>query len=211
MKSLVKKDIEKNSLILILGISVLGLYLVYASAGFYFSKVVFYGRLIHQYLPFLCIFMAYSLNKTFINSKIKCGILLMISIVGVYNFIVAIENYKSYSYPRDVAWNLIKEYPKEAIHNICEYENSWSVTPEPINYKSIQNQQSNKIHLVNCCMFYPVDNLIKYHEFEPSSNLKLDKSYEHILNFKAYQYEGYGIQEREFLDRLSLKIKVFHE
>lgn len=211
IKYFVMKDIENNSLILVLGTSILGLYLLYASTGYYLSKVVFYGRLIHQYLPFLCIFMAVSLNNTFNNSRIKYGFLLIISIVGIYNFIISIEYYKSYSYPRDVSWNLIKEYPNAKINTIFEYENSWSVMPKPTNFKPIQNEESNQIYLINCCYFYPINNLEKYHEFKPNSNLKYYKSYNHFLNFKAYQYEGYSIQEREYLDRLSFKIKVFYE
>jgi hypothetical protein len=47
--------------------------------------------------------------------------------------------------------------------------------------------------------------------FHPELKLSLLESGNHFLNFKAYQYEGYDIQERKNLDKLSLKINVYYE
>src|SRR5690606_3131693 len=48
--------------ILLLGITLISVYLAYAAAGFFFNTMVTYGRLLHQYFPFICILSIFSFN-----------------------------------------------------------------------------------------------------------------------------------------------------
>lgn len=216
IKIVINKEYSNNSIILLLFLSLTTLYVIYAGAGYFFNKVVLYGRLIHQFFPFLCIFLAFTVSRIFNSYILKKSLVLAISVLGAYNFFIAFDNYLSHSYPRDIAWQYLNAAPSAEIISYCEYENSWSALPKKINkdlYKfeniSTSNSKSDKIYIINCCYVYSVNDLSKYNAFNPTSELKLIDSKKHFLNFKAYQYEGYGADERKLLDKLSLNIKVF--
>lgn len=207
---------SKNSIIILLFFSLTFLYVVYAGYGYYFNKVVLYGRLLHQFFPFLCIFLAFSISSILSNYMMKKSIALILSLVCIYNFFIAFENYLSYSYPRDTTWHFINNYPYTEVTSYCEYENSWSVIPQrtiisknKLETPSNNNSNFDTLLIVNSCIFYPVNDLSKFKIFNPTPEQNLILSKKHFLNFKAYQYEGYGTNEREMLDKLSMKIKVF--
>ena len=81
------KRFKQYSLISLLGIALLGMYLAYAFAGYFLHKVVFYGRLLHQYLPFICIFSIYAINELLIRITRKNQLILcVISIIFIVNF-----------------------------------------------------------------------------------------------------------------------------
>lgn len=211
VRLLIRNQFKNYSLILLLGISISTLYLFYAGAGYFLNKVVLYGRLIHQYLPFLCIFLAFTIQQLTKSVRIKNIIVLSVSLTCSCNFLIAFKNYSSYSYPRDIAWSLINKYPSARINSICEYENSLSVFPKHTSSNSQITKYSMKLQLINCCFFYPVDDKSKFQEFRPKYTMELLEHKIHFINFKGYQYEGYGKDERELIDKLRFEIKVFYD
>ena len=72
------KPVKEYSPIMLLGIAIIGNYLAYASVGYFLHKVVFYGRLLHQYVPFICIFSVYIINKLLIKITIKNKLILVL-------------------------------------------------------------------------------------------------------------------------------------
>jgi hypothetical protein len=121
---------------------------------------------------------------------------------------------KSFAYPRDIAWTLSRTHQLKNIENACEYADSWSVIPveeEHILRGSPKSPTDTlaDIILVNACYFYPVDDKAKFQTYMPKSNERLIDSKPHFMNFKAYQYEGYGIAERQNMDAFKFEIKTF--
>jgi len=209
---LYRKQLNPDDSIVLLAFAATGLYLAYASAGYFLNKMVFYGRLIHQYLPLMCIFAAYALNelvKGWDKKQLSFGV---ISTIAVINFGIGFSAFASLVYPRDIGWQLINEYSEVEISSVCEYEYSYSAIPssEKIETDSLSNSNDlGELLVVNGCYFYPVDDLLKYQPFEPSRAYTLKESYPHFLNFKGYQYEGFTIEERINLDRLNLQVKIY--
>ncbi len=210
------KDYSNNSIIIILFTSLTALYCLYAGIGYYFHKVVFYGRLLHQFIPFICIFFAFLIYKVTIENKFKVQLIFTLSLICIYSFFIQFRNYLSFSYPKDIAWKYINSMPNAEFITFNEYKNSWLHFPHKINKLSTFSQnnlnaklQNNKVHVVNCCYFYPVNDASEYIVFKPTAQLKLIEIKNHFLNFKGYQYEGFGEKERSILDSLKFQIKVF--
>ncbi|MBD0297901.1 MAG: hypothetical protein ICV51_04450 [Flavisolibacter sp.] len=200
---IINKTFKQHVLVLLLGLLVIGSFLAYACAGYFFHKMVFYGRLLHQYFPFISIFSLFTLRHL-IQKEASIQLLLsLLSLVFTINFMYKFNYYKTFSYPRDIAWELIKSYDIRELEEICEHSNSWSVFPKQ------KGKLRSNIILVNCCYFYPVTNINNYKLFTPKYNYKLIVSKRHFNNFKAYQYEGYNIIERKNLDKMNLKIKAY--
>lgn len=209
-------DLKSNNLVFIIGNTLLILFLAYASLGFFFHKNVFYGRLLHQYMPFLCILCLIPIMEIFYNLKFKTltqfGLLLCLTGNYVVNFI----GYNAISYPRELAWKYRNEYGESAINYVCDYENVWSkvilekqINKPGYNVGGKKNNPGKKILIVNACFFYPFDDLSKYKPFISKNGFRLVESGLHFINFKAYQFEGYNKDERSNIDDLRLHIKVY--
>jgi len=208
-----KRSFKQHSIIILCGFSITILFLSYAGAGYFLHKVVFYGRLLHQYFPFVCIFSIFTINELFKNNQYNKIFLFSISILFIVNFCFQFNQYISFSYPRDIGWELNKTNNLNDIEYTCEYEDSWSVIPINDDEKNIKlkndTYSSPKVILINGCYIYPANNISKYHPFIPKPNEVLMKSKPHFMNFKAYQYEGYGDNERSIMDKMQIQIKIF--
>jgi hypothetical protein len=120
---IVKGKIEQDSLIQLTAILVTALFLAYASAGYFLHKWVLYGRLLHRYLPFICIFSVFAIYKLLSKASDKYEFVIAALALGfVFNFAVNLMHYKSFFYPRDVVWKLSKTNEFEDIENACEYQ-----------------------------------------------------------------------------------------
>ncbi len=212
---LMTRRFARNQFMLLIGISVTVLFLMYACVGYFLHKMVFYGRLLHQYLPFICIFSVYALNEILQKVKLNQILLFIVTIFFIINFAIKFKDYNSYSYPRDISWKLSKTVNMRDIEIECEYEDGYPITPimeAKVNQLPLNNSPGiPEVILVNSCLMFPVTDISKFHKFNPEENYTLAEFSPHFLNFKAYQYEGYSIEERSIMDQLNLQIKVFRK
>lgn len=202
--------IRSHSTIVLLGAGVFGLYLFYGSMGFFFHRMTYYGRLIHQYIPFLCILTVFTLDavtKRFGNRQRYFWFSL--SFLFVLNYSINFYEYKAIAYPKDVMWSVYNENTGKSIVNVCEYENVWYDGISAIANLLPSEQSKDYLVVVNACFYYPVSNYSLYRSFDRRDRLNLLKKQSHFINHKAYQYEGYDIKERRNLQKMKLKIKVF--
>jgi hypothetical protein len=213
------KPFKQYSLINLLAIALLGNYLAYASAGYFFHKVVFYGRLLHQYLPFICIFSIYSINElvSILTRKSKL-ILSLISIIFIVNFGFNFINYKSYSYPRDILWQLIGTNNLIKVENVFDYDDRWPVMPKQseITYTNKHGKAINSYYNIILIggsfgsTIYLVNHLNKHHIFNPNDDYHLLESKSSFMNFKAYKFDsGANMSERNYQDKIPIKINIF--
>jgi hypothetical protein len=208
--------IPAHSTLSVLSIILLTVFLAYASVGYFFHKAVLYGRLLHQYFPFICLFSVYAINELLIKLTDKHKeILALLSFIFIINFGFNFLKYtRTFAYPRDIVWAMNKTYQLKDIENRCEYADSWSIIPvedEHILRGGTKSQTDTlaDTFLVNACYFYPLDDRAKYQAYTPQNNERLIDSKPHFMNFKAYQYEGYGIVERQNADVMKFEIKTF--
>ncbi len=203
-----------NNYPVLVGLISIALYLFYASAGFFMHKFVFYGRLLHQFFPFLCIFSLSFICK--MQTITKNTLIVLLSVISTQSFSANFLDILEIEYPRDVVWRLINKYGTDSINNICEHTDSWSIIPSKKELEKTgifareRKHISNKdIILVNGCFFYPFSDISKYNSVKLPTGFKLRELNSYFLNFKAYQFEGYSITERENIDFLNLNIKTF--
>lgn len=208
--------LKKYSLLILIVVPTVSMFLIYASAGYFFDKVVLYGRLLHQYFPFICILTLFTINLLLKKIKSRNLVLTTLSVVFIINYIFNFIQYHSFSYPKDIAWELIKTHKIEQIKEVNEYPPYMSMMPSEKYFKDFNVQknritQSENLVVANLSFFYPIEDLSKYQVFHPKENYSLLYSKRHFMNFKAYQYEGCKIIERQNLDKMDLHIKVFSE
>ena len=183
--------------------------LLFAGAGFYFQKVVLSGRVIHQFFPLICTSSAYCLSILFANKRKYKIVILPLSILIIFNFLVQFVEYKNYSYPKDISWHFFKKYYPREFTDVCEMGNSWSIMPiTNSELEKFSNQLTDcKLEIVNSCTTYPFD--LKTH----TKHIKNEDetvlfSGMHYLNYKGYQFETYKIEERREIDSVKLYIEV---
>lgn len=200
------KELFQNPLALLFLGSVT-LLLVYATAGYFFEKVTFYGRLIHQMMPLFCLFLVAVLYKMLPKEQLKVSIA-VIAIISCLMYGLHLTDYLKYDYPLDVAWDFKAEHPDAVYEEHCELTNSWSMIT---NYKQQQEAPENpeNFQLVNACYFYPVPEVETWEAYEPSQASVLLYEGFHFKKFVAYQFEGIAPEERETFRTLDLKIKIY--
>ncbi|AXG74941.1 hypothetical protein DVK85_12165 [Flavobacterium arcticum] len=184
------------------------LFLLYASAGYFFHKMIWYGRLLHQFIFILTLITAYSFGYLSQNIKYKNLVISCISCIAMMTFTLNIIEYKSYAYPKDIVWKIENTTSYNDLIEVCEHDDSWSIMAY-INSKHKPVVTADNIVLINGCYFYPLEHIESYNPFIANDNEKLILVKPHFINYKAYQYEGYNIIERQNIDSLKLKIKVY--
>jgi len=213
---LVKKKFQENQLLVLLGLGVIFLFLGYASVGYFFDNFYLMGRSLHDFYPFICIFSIFSIDilVSLLTQK-KELILLCISFIFTINFGTKLVNYLSISYPRDTYWKLGETTNLAEVQTVCEYGNGWSVNPGEKEYFQYLYKHpstiisTESIIVANGCFYYPVNDMSAYHEFLPDNTYTLIDKRPHYLNFKAYQFEGPNIAERQNIDQLNFQVKIF--
>lgn len=212
------KNRQENILILLLGIAVAGLFIAYASIGYFFDNFYLMGRSLHDFYPFICIFSVFSIQQLILLfTKKQKFVLIMISLVFVLSFVTKFVDYLSISYPRDVYWRLGQTVNLNTVATVCEYANGWSVNPgEKEYYEYLSKHPQNKgsannpgLVVVNGCFYYPVNDMTVYHAYAPEKGYTLMETTPHYLNFKAYQFEGPTIAERKNIDQINFQIKIY--
>lgn len=213
------KTFKQFSIISLLGIALLWMYLAYAFAGYFLHKVVYYGRLLHQYLPFICIFSVYAINGFLIRITRKNQLILCVmSIIFIVNFGLNFKNLNSVAYPRDIFWQLIKANNFNDGEKVFEYNDRWPVMPKgkEVIYYDIQGKPiSSYYNIIEIGdhfngTIYLLNNLNKHHVFDPNDNYHLLESKQSFMNFRAYQYDsGATMIERHKMEKMNLQIKIF--
>jgi len=186
------------------------LFIAYASAGYFFHKMIWYGRLLHQFFFILALITTYSLWYLLQNIKYKQIIVLTISSIITLTFIFNLIEYKSYAYPQDIAWNIIKDNPGYELEEVCEYpllKNMLEYAQEKNNISI--NNPDKKVIIVNACYYHPFNDKNLYHKYTPNNNMSLllEKPYFH--NYNGYLFEGCNIEQREMYKETNLTIRVY--
>lgn len=182
-------------------------YFSLATLGYFYEKFVFYGRTIHQFLPFLCLFFVYLLYK--INTPKIITSLIIIFYCSF--FIIQLINYNRFDYPRDIMWEVCKTYNYENISENSEFSNHNHFPYKPLKkniYEPSVELLDEYITVVNSNYFMPED-LTSFNTYIKEKDELLLKKFSHPFNFKAYQFEGASIKNREYLKNNRIYIKVF--
>ncbi|NDI99868.1 hypothetical protein GWA97_12330 [Flavobacterium sp. LaA7.5] len=185
------------------------LFLLYASNGYFLHKMIWYGRLLHQFFFVLTIITAYAFGHISQNISYKKIVLSSISGIAIVTFIINLIEYKSYAYPQDVAWSVIKQNPEYNLEGVCEYPSHVNMIQYAQEKNNRNNRGSNQLIIVNGCYYYPLNNRKLHQEYTPENNMKLILNQPYFHNYKGYLFEGCTSEEREMYKELNLAVKVY--
>lgn len=208
--SFTKSSTEDNPLrkIKLLFYFIISILLIIGTLGVFFQKIVLYGRLIHQFIPFIVLFSIYFIEKNKTKFR-KFKPLILLPIFIFCSFIFNLTNLLKYDYPKDVLWRIYKSYKYENISEISEFKNQshFPYKPRKKNIKFTKNNKG-KIRIVNSNYFMP-GTYKSFEKYIPSKKEKLLEKKLHVINFKAYQFEGLSSDARKNIDSFDIYIKTF--
>jgi len=185
---------KTKSLKIIFGIVVFG-YCFHAAMGVFFHKMVFYGRIMHMYFPFV-VLGAVSAVQSWPNIKWKQGVTALTLLISLFSFSVFFLTYIQLSYPIDFRYKHLKGIPKDIIFKTSEIR---PVTPFSL--------EKREVIAVNAEHLYPIPE--EFIPIQMPSRLKLVSMQRHPLGFSAYPFEGYSVEERKRLHERQYQMKIY--
>jgi hypothetical protein len=203
---LFKSKSSTDKLLIIVLFSFFITYVFYVSMGYFAHKATMYGRILHQFFPIIWLMFLFVIKD--FRKNFKQYFMALSALIFSVFFIFQMQDYLSIAYPRDVYWAYLRNYPRTQIIEKTEYDNSWSNLPERI-FLSPSTVQKDSIIAVNTFYFYPLNDKEKYHKYQAPKNKKIRFDKPHFLNYKSYQFEGYGIEERKNIRNYQFRIRLY--
>jgi len=184
-------------------------FIVHASLSAIFHKMVFYGRLLHLYLPFL-VWASFKGLSSLKTAWWRYASYLVLVSASLASFACFALSYSDLVYPRDVLYRY---------RILCPGLDSSKFVFERHPAKRVIAPPSPKIRgfdaamldtsltTVNAGYFYPVKGLFEPY-LQSDHQVKIFTGL-HFLNFPAYLFEGYNIGERSLMRERKTYISVF--
>lgn len=198
---------ELNLIVLIMLVG----YIFHGSLSTIFHKMVFHGRIIHIYFPFIVLATLAIVEASPLSALQRRGVYYGLTSLSIISFTIFNTQYYSLAYPRDVLYDnginiYTSVYPE---HFVTETPMVFPYySPPPLDSASLKPYTNGKFYsVVNSCFFYPVYD--QYIPYKPNPNEKLVFEGEHFLGFLAYSYEGHNIHDRNLLQERKYKVKIY--
>ena len=187
-------------------------YQILASVGLH--KMVFYGRLVHAYVPFLlltgCAVIAYFMPRR--HDRIAGGVLALIALVGLVQFY---PGYRMLAYPRDVVRTQLAAHAEFAVVNQRTLNEATSDPAYGDFRRELQRGQSTpkaaaryETLWVNLGFFYPVQSGDQ-ELYIPGPGEQLLFDGRHWLAHPTVTFEGNTIEERRILKQWDPHVRVY--
>lgn len=187
-------------------------YLIYGCYAYFFHGMVFYGRLLHMYYPFIILGVVVFVDKQkMVSNKILVPALFIAAFI---NYAMIIKDLNEIAYPRN---SIYEQNISEAKGVTISYENELLCG---LDYKEremlriISNTPSDLkpgvYLLLNFCFFehYPDSFMQTYHRYEPQKNDSVLFEKKHFMSHPAYTFEYCTKEGRKFFLEKDLKLKI---
>lgn len=187
-------------------------FVFYASLVFFLHKMVFYGRIIHQFMPFMALFTIYGFFLVIKSEKLKKQLTGALPILILTLSFSAYRQYSGMEYPRDF---FNRNNRNDALNaRSIEYSCQWlSSLPRVEKFVDTQNIKFEKIILVNWC--HPsgdsAQNGKQWNHFIPCLGQKLLAKAPHYMSYIGYQFEGANIKQRKELSENPPMLEIYAE
>ena len=172
--------------------------LVYAShaiLGMIFLKMVFYGRCLHLYFPFL-VLAAIRLLSLIPGENYKKAVAIFLLAASVISFIPFARAYSQLTYPRDLYFKYLSQIPDNKI--------LWILSDDIVNPSAYKDHSAVALN-----MHSYFDLKESYFNIRPPGNMVLVALGAHPLNFSSYAFENYGPEERRRLRTRKYQMKIY--
>lgn len=191
--------LHKEKILALLLISV-AFFLFYASASFFLEKVVWYARLLKQFIPILLVVALLPLSL--LSNKWQNSSLTFFSLLALISFALSWKEYRTVNYPRDLLFAQLQQHGKTAIQTTTEFKNF-------IPFYAQQPTKNTSYTLVNFGIVFPYRELSDYRVYRSKSNETLVLDVPDCTAFKAYQFEGYNMEERANINKQTPRLKIY--
>ncbi len=184
-----------------------GLYLYYAIMCTVAHKTVFYGRIVHGFVPFLLLAsMAFLIELPSIIHRVGLGILALSTSVS---FAFFVDSYSRLAYPRDVLYEQrIDSYEVPVQHKIAEAPGVEAKSPPAPSERAYYSPQKSKnCILVNFGHFFPIPE--QFDSFRPPPSAEETYNGRHYQTFLLYSMEGKSIEERARIMERNYRIQIY--
>lgn len=170
-------------------------YLLHGTFSVVLHRMVFYGRTLHMYLPFLVLAAVSTIRAMPHHSLRRWATVAMVilSAVSFGNFVVQFAGVVS---PGDVVWKYLGETPPGEIHSVQENERLQRPLPRGTRYV-----------VVNGGVLSPIPE--EYSPYTPPAGATVVADVPHPLQFPAYLYEGYSIPERRRFRERGYRVRIY--
>ncbi len=190
---------HKEKILALLLISI-AFFLFYASASFFLEKVVWYARLLKQFVPILLVVALLPLSL--LSKKWQNSSITFFTLLALISFALSWKEYRTVNYPRDILFDQQEQHGKAAIQTTTEFKNF-------ISFYAQQPTKNASYTLVNFGIVFPYRELSDYRVYRPKSNDTLVLDVPDCSSFKAYQFEGYNLEERANIDQQTPRLKIY--
>lgn len=184
-------------------------YVHYGLKGVLNDEFVYYGRIIHGYLPFIITGTVIAISRLSSN-HIQNVLFTLLFSAAILQFSFSFPRYLNLSYPKDVINEFCNESKNIAV--FCDYENN-NMRISNYNCTDFIREDSSLVQysmiIKNACQYFPFGTPDQNDTLNLSDNFILLASYNNYLTHPAYMYEGRKIEEREILKKLDLSIKIY--
>jgi hypothetical protein len=187
-------------------------FLFYASLVFFMHKMVFYGRIIHQFIPFIAVFSVSAIFQILKEEVLRKKLIWILPFVLAALSVGTYRLYSGLEYPRDFFYKNNRNGALKA--RKIEYSCQWfSSLPRIEKFNDTNNIKHDKIILVNWC--HPSGDSNQsgklWNRFVPTMSQKLIAKAPHYMSYIGYQFEGANIEQREALKAFPPFLKVYAE
>jgi len=171
-------------------------YLFHGIRAVIFQKVVFYGRILHMFIPFMVISGMMTLDAIK-PEKIRHLFCYAILCLSVFSFAIYGPAYVKLLYPKDFIYKYLPHIAPGNVYMDNELEDD----------KKTFVPETHYVALINVIDFEPIPDSV-YHAEIPGDMVLL-KSKPHPLNFIANQFEGYSIEGRKKMKQRKYAMKMY--
>lgn len=193
---------RKLSRLEVLGLVASGGYLLHASASVFLHKMVFYGRLLHLYIPFMVLAAFGAL--LLLNKKWQGYILAIVLLFSIISFVQFSFEYLPLAYSESVLQN---QGINLASYGVIDAQNETGPCHQEDPVLPARGVGNTKITLVNFCFFYPIT--ATYTPYKADAPQKSLYNQPHFLSFRAYTFEAFSASERELIHNRQYRIQIY--
>jgi len=172
------------------------IYLVFGAAGVFFHRTVYYGRLVHMYLPFVVIASVLALSKMR-HARLRLATAWVVALASIVAFAPVAAAELTATFPREILQGIAAT--QGAGHPPC------TVMSTALDRLAPARSECDAI-LENAGHLYPIPPQLS---MATPPGFTLVRSWKHPLQFRPYWYEGYSIEERATLSADPLEIKLY--
>lgn len=194
------------------------LFLAHASAAALGHRIVWYGRLLHFYLPWLVLAAVVSLARS--RTAGTGALALAACLVGVVKYVLFFNDFQQLVYPPDLVARYrlgclplaqLRYYTEVTVASDLLYPVQGEWVPRPAACPPASAMADSVTVLVNFALLYPLTAATRQPAYAPKPGTRQLLAQPYFGSFSAYCFEGLSPAERTEAIRRQFKLRILRE